>query len=736
MSKEKAAAISNAHWNKYRRWGRAGSPGPRSAAEYKETRGRKPRRAKGIPLTKHGKGSHDDDDHGNWADGDEEDGPPLKLDISQSREGKTLTPEQWAAVRDLKVNPFELHLDDFEVFTEASGKDMGATVEYTGFIYARHPSSLSEEVKEIGWFTRTLYRNGTVYNREFHIDTDWQGEGIGSALIHDWEKNLAELGFHTVSVTATQTGKYAWAKHGYDWDDAVELERVRDHVKAVALGHLPRLHKHKEVADWFVGTDRWISPAEIAMRPGGKDFLLSEQMPGWSGKKSISRVSKMYNVMDAYLKFLDQWFEDGKFKEFEQDSPEFIEAAMAIFDNPPKVEKVWTLSKHPGPDGGEIHSTGSDQTVHGRGRLKVLRGERDIDKVPTEVFVGVEETGSTMSMASLPEAKQKDVIESLRKLGYTEAEIDANLEKVIAYAEKIYAENPGLRDEHRFYERWFDALEDAHRRAGNEKITLERFVGLGAVISPGLEAETNLHYAMEMTRLYIQNPVLPDYIVDLANKSLVEKRDLALADRWPDDYYDKSKAGKPKKPSPRQAAKWDYVIEYDMRLNDIQNPWASIMAIRDIYNRENKGSRFETLFAPYGYDPFAKGWEIISGRATVNEALSGPKVRSFYNNILDPTDVGGFGDVTVDFQMAESALMRRSGRTMPSVVESTPSIYGVGLGIRPAIADSVRRLTKKHGERVNATSYAQMQEVIWAAWKHGKDNGHWGDLELIALAEQ
>lgn len=52
MSKEQAAAISNAHWNKYRRWGRAGAPGPRSAEEYRRQRGRKPRRRKGIPLPK------------------------------------------------------------------------------------------------------------------------------------------------------------------------------------------------------------------------------------------------------------------------------------------------------------------------------------------------------------------------------------------------------------------------------------------------------------------------------------------------------------------------------------------------------------------------------------------------------------------------------------------------------------------------------------------------------------
>lgn len=48
--KSTAAAISNAHWNKYRRWGRAGAPGPRSAAEYEALRGRKARRRRGIPL--------------------------------------------------------------------------------------------------------------------------------------------------------------------------------------------------------------------------------------------------------------------------------------------------------------------------------------------------------------------------------------------------------------------------------------------------------------------------------------------------------------------------------------------------------------------------------------------------------------------------------------------------------------------------------------------------------------
>lgn len=52
MDKSQAAAISNAHWNKYRRWGRAGAPGPKSASDYERLRGRKARRRKGIPLPK------------------------------------------------------------------------------------------------------------------------------------------------------------------------------------------------------------------------------------------------------------------------------------------------------------------------------------------------------------------------------------------------------------------------------------------------------------------------------------------------------------------------------------------------------------------------------------------------------------------------------------------------------------------------------------------------------------
>lgn len=52
MDKSQAAAISNAHWNKYRRWGRAGRPGPKSAADYERLRGRKARRRKGLPKAK------------------------------------------------------------------------------------------------------------------------------------------------------------------------------------------------------------------------------------------------------------------------------------------------------------------------------------------------------------------------------------------------------------------------------------------------------------------------------------------------------------------------------------------------------------------------------------------------------------------------------------------------------------------------------------------------------------
>jgi len=378
------------------------------------------------------------------------------------------------------------------------------------------------------------------------------------------------------------------------------------------------------------------------------------------------------------------------------------------------------FAKHPGPGGSDLHSSGSDQSVHG-GRVSALSGSN---------VEGIQIVAETMTMKGLPEDLQDKIRETLATRwtdGMTQADVEKNYAKVLAYAEELYAADPSMRDRHRFYERWFDVFED---HALDSKYSFKQIAGAGAAMSPGLEAETNLLYVQEMAEILAEDPLIPDSHIKGLNTTLANKRKHALADHFPDDYEMKSKAGKPKKPSPERAKDWEFTFEKGMRLSDVTNPHAALMAIRNEYNGRNKDGPIPKFFAPKGYDSFAKAVEILRG-ADIDATLTGGKVRSFYNNFLDPTNLSGANDVTIDFQMMEAALWVGGGSTFPQSLSNTPMRFNVGLGIRPILGDAVVNLLPEWGPYVGAESPAQLQEIIWATWKHGKDTGKWGDLPVL-----
>jgi hypothetical protein len=97
-----------------------------------------------------------------------------------------------------------------------------------------------------------------------------------------------------------------------------------------------------------------------------------------------------------------------------------------------------------------------------------------------------------------------------------------------------------------------------------------------------------------------------------------------------------------------------------------------------------------------------------------NLILNGHKVRSFYNNLSDPTAING--DVTVDSHAVSLALGRKvsSSSTEYKAFASKPANATIGLrGSYPLWADAYRRVAARNGMRVN-----QLQSITWIQWRY------------------
>lgn len=99
------------------------------------------------------------------------------------------------------------------------------------------------------------------------------------------------------------------------------------------------------------------------------------------------------------------------------------------------------------------------------------------------------------------------------------------------------------------------------------------------------------------------------------------------------------------------------------------------------------------------------------------------KVRSFFNNIVDPDDEYGRGDLTIDFRMMDAALHREGSRN--TSLQDSPSIDGVGFGIRPVVAEGIRTVHAERGHEIawrdRPVSPLEVQEVLWAEWRRGTE---------------
>jgi hypothetical protein len=97
----------------------------------------------------------------------------------------------------------------------------------------------------------------------------------------------------------------------------------------------------------------------------------------------------------------------------------------------------------------------------------------------------------------------------------------------------------------------------------------------------------------------------------------------------------------------------------------------------------------------------ASAIDIHNGKP-VEEVLKGPKIRSFYNNLVDPD---GTAHVTIDTHMVRAMLNDHSA------TDSTVSKYATGKKYSWS-ADRVRAVAKANG-----ISPAEAQAAIWEQWR-------------------
>jgi len=157
---------------------------------------------------------------------------------------------------------------------------------------------------------------------------------------------------------------------------------------------------------------------------------------------------------------------------------------------------------------------------------------------------------------------------------------------------------------------------------------------------------------------------------------------------------------------------------------------------------------FRTLGGKTGFANAIKGISIARGITTAEDTLSGPKVRSFYSNIVDPNGTR----VTIDtwmyrIMLPEDFAFIYRGKTdtvrghekrkieevkVQDIFQKTPKGFGVGegVGLYPIFSAAIRRAAIKYNMPPSA-----IQAIIWemARQEDGKKPTNWDKVEAAFI---
>lgn len=320
-------------------------------------------------------------------------------------------------------------------------------------------------------------------------------------------------------------------------------------------------------------------------------------------------------------------------------------------------------------------------------------------------------TAPSVGLSFLPEATQKAVLLKAFQYGETPSSIFDRIQTLAEDARDFYATaDPATREWDRFYERWHVAFSSVtpFEYMGMEVqplryLNLQQAAAVAGAISPSLTADpTNFLYTFEIDAMLAANPAFTAEQAEIINaKFEVDGIDVRVDTSThlldlPDGESMARAAGELR----RTDAQWRlYLPENEVNFG-VGRTWQN----------------------------FAKGFDVAVGNRSIDDALNGLKIRSFYNNIVDPLNTSRMDDVTVDFQTIDLAF-GMTGSSAVTDFTSSGAWKGVEMGVRPLVADMVRRLTfnpdgslTELAQSMDIQNSAQMQEVLWAQWKRVTDS--------------
>lgn len=421
------------------------------------------------------------------------------------------------------------------------------------------------------------------------------------------------------------------------------------------------------------------------------------------------------------------------------------------------VEKHYGPGPHPG--------TGTLQDVHGSGRVHVGSGSgKRKGQTVTKLLVRSDGSELPLSFDALSEAHisidgqisptknaagiQQKILAQLDKLGLDAADVDKNFQTIFESAMQRYAEDPELIEADKFYEMWNEVFSDISDETG---IEFSRVITAGSLISPGLDAWPNIHYASDLATWVSANDgrgiLLEGADAAVVLDALEVAQDGILNPVWQDGQAGATaeNMGLPKPPPTEGSHRWNQGQTVLADLEKLRGQDSFHLSELDSYSsayalaayRAKNGGTTPSIPPQLGIDhgtgrplPFPQGGfsvkntqffgdaiAVLRGEVSPTDVLGDVKTRSFHNNIFDPSDSLGFEDTTVDFHMTNAAWMATGFEDSPAI--SSPTLEGVGVGVRPVVADGLRKFIGFDLRGETLTS-GRVQEIIWAEWSRGQ----------------
>jgi hypothetical protein len=301
----------------------------------------------------------------------------------------------------------------------------------------------------------------------------------------------------------------------------------------------------------------------------------------------------------------------------------------------------------------------------------------------------------------------KAMYEKMEKYGFNEEMIDSEVDKILKSISRTEI-NKGRRWYSFVNRKTRDLVEDINSKYGSS-FSFEQGAAILAALSPAREFVKNVRDAKKLMQA-----IAMDEDFEITEELL---RTLKAKPEKIQEFLERAGDGKIK-PS-----------EFLDRELDI------LVGLHPV---------FSTLGGKTGFGEAIKGISIARGITTAENGLSGPKVRSFYSNIVNPNGTR----VTIDtwmyrIMLPEDFAFTYRGKTdtvrgheerkiekvkVQDIFQGTPSGFGIGdnVGLYPIFAAAIRRAAIKYNMPPSA-----IQAIIWeiARQKDGKKPTDWDKAE-------